>query len=76
MTFLISQSCTLIGDLDIIAPIITAFFCMSYALTNFTCFALSITGAPNFRPTFRYWSRWTALLGKDAISVREGPSGS
>lgn len=63
LTFFIGESFTLIGDVDVIAPVITAFFCLSYALTNFTCFALSITGAPNFRPTFKWWGRWIALLG-------------
>ena len=62
-TWLISQGCVLIGDLDVVAPIITSIFCLSYALVNLTCFALSLSGAPNFRPMFKYWSKWTALVG-------------
>ena len=62
-TWVISQACVLIGNLDIIAPIITSIFCLSYALVNLTCFALSMSGAPNFRPMFKYWSKWTALVG-------------
>lgn len=62
-TWIISQSCILIGNLDVVAPIITSIFCMSYALVNFTCLTLAMSGAPNFRPMFKYWSKWTALLG-------------
>ena len=62
-TWVIAQACVMIGNLDVIAPIITSIFCLSYALVNLTCFALSISGAPNFRPTFKYWSKWTALVG-------------
>ena len=62
-TWIISQGCVLIGDLDVVAPIITSIFCLSYALVNLTCFALSMSGAPNFRPMFKYWSKWTALVG-------------
>jgi solute carrier family 12 (potassium/chloride transporters), member 9 len=62
-TWFISQAAVLIGDLDVVAPVITSIFCLSYALVNFTCFALSISGAPNFRPMFKYWSKWTALVG-------------
>ena len=51
------------GDIDNIAPLITSFFCMSYALCNLTAFALSVTGAPNFRPTWKYYSWQLALLG-------------
>jgi hypothetical protein len=39
----------MIGDLDLIAPIVTSFFCLSYTLVNLTCFLLSAIEAPNFR---------------------------
>ena len=29
-------------------------YLITYAITNFACFGLSITGAPNFRPKFKY----------------------
>eukprot|EP00941_MAST-03F_sp_MAST-3F-sp1_P003037 g3037.t1 len=62
-TWFIAQSCLFVGSLDILAGVLTSFFCLSYALCNLTCFALEITGAPNFRPTFKYYSWHTALAG-------------
>ena len=53
----------LVGSLDVLAGVITSFFCMSYALCNLTCFLLEITGAPNFRPAFKSYSWKSALLG-------------
>lgn len=51
------------GDLDIIAPICTSFFCLAYAAVNMTCFLLQVTGVPNFRPSFRYHTWHLSLLG-------------
>ncbi|CAK4084568.1 unnamed protein product [Aphanomyces euteiches] len=53
----------LIGDLDVIAPICTSFFCLVYAAVNFTALILQVTGVPNFRPTFRYSCWPLSLLG-------------
>lgn len=52
-----------IGDINSIAPIITVLQTLTYGFVNFSCFFLSITGAPNFRPTFKLFSWWTALFG-------------
>lgn len=52
-----------IGDINSIAPIITVLQTLTYGFVNFSCFFLSITGAPNFRPTFKLFSWWTALAG-------------
>eukprot|EP00040_Diaphanoeca_grandis_P027474 m.156509 g.156509 ORF g.156509 m.156509 type:complete len:941 (-) comp30999_c0_seq1:52-2874(-) len=62
-TYIIAQCGVLIGDLDVVAPIITSIFCLSYALVNMTCFLLSMIEAPNFRPVFKYFNKWSALLG-------------
>lgn len=63
LTFLIAQAGVFAGDLDVIAPIITMFFLMTYGTTNLACFYESISHNPSFRPTFRlnHWS--VALLG-------------
>ena len=63
LTFVISQACILLGDLDTIAPVITMFFLLTYGYLNLATFRESITRNPSYRPTFRY-SHWaTALLG-------------
>ena len=38
------------------------FFVASFALINFAVFHASITKAPNWRPTFRYYSPWLSLF--------------
>eukprot|EP00475_Leptophrys_vorax_P031163 TRINITY_DN4712_c0_g1_i1.p1 TRINITY_DN4712_c0_g1~~TRINITY_DN4712_c0_g1_i1.p1 ORF type:complete len:892 (-),score=224.55 TRINITY_DN4712_c0_g1_i1:1370-3667(-) len=62
-TWFIAQAALFLGDLDIVAPIITSFFCLSYAITNFSALLLRVSGTPNFRPTFKYFNAYTALLG-------------
>eukprot|EP01128_Nolandella_sp_AFSM9_P006542 TRINITY_DN3397_c0_g1_i1.p1 TRINITY_DN3397_c0_g1~~TRINITY_DN3397_c0_g1_i1.p1 ORF type:complete len:837 (+),score=144.49 TRINITY_DN3397_c0_g1_i1:333-2513(+) len=63
VTWAISQACLMIGKLDAIAPIIDAFFLLSYGFTNFACFLVTISGSPNWRPRFRYFTWWTSALG-------------
>ncbi|XP_034770356.1 solute carrier family 12 member 3-like [Acipenser ruthenus] len=63
LTFFIAVAFILIAELNVIAPIISNFFLCSYALINFSCFHASITNSPGWRPSFRYYSRWTALFG-------------
>ncbi len=63
LTFMISQACVLLGDLDAIAPIITMFFMITYALLNLATFYEAITKNPSYRPTFRYCHWSMSLLG-------------
>ena len=46
-----------------IAPIMTNFFCLSYALVNLSAFVLRITGAPNYRPRFKACTLQVSLTG-------------
>ncbi|XP_030635260.1 solute carrier family 12 member 3-like [Chanos chanos] len=68
LTYFIAIAFILIAELNVIAPLISNFFLCSYALINFSCFHASITNSPGWRPSFRYYSRWTALFGA-VISV-------
>ena len=63
LTFLISQACVLLGDLDTIAPLITMAFLITYGTLNLATYYESVTKNPSYRPRFRF-SHWsTALLG-------------
>ncbi|TNN38873.1 Solute carrier family 12 member 2 [Liparis tanakae] len=51
------------SELNTIAALISNFFLCSYSLINFSCFYASITNSPGWRPSFHYYSKWTALFG-------------
>jgi len=63
LTWLLAQGLVFVGGIDVIAPISTSFFCLSYATVNLSCFLLAISGTPNFRPSFTWYSWHSALLG-------------
>ncbi|MGD9611402.1 MAG: amino acid permease [Kiritimatiellia bacterium] len=63
LTFLIAQAGVFAGALDVIAPVITMFFLLTYGAVNLACFYESITHNPSFRPTFRRHHWAIALLG-------------
>ena len=52
-----------IGSINAIAPISTSFFCLSYCTVNLSCFFLEISGTPNFRPEFKFYTWHTCLVG-------------
>uniref|UniRef100_M3ZFE5 Solute carrier family 12 member 10, tandem duplicate 1 n=1 Tax=Xiphophorus maculatus TaxID=8083 RepID=M3ZFE5_XIPMA len=68
LCYLIAIAFILIAELNTIAPLISNFFLCSYCLINFSCFHASITNSPGWRPSFHYYSKWTALFGA-VISV-------
>ena len=63
LTFVIAIGCVMIGELNAIAPIISNFFMISYALTNYACFAASWSDSPGWRPSFQYWNKYVSLAG-------------
>ncbi|MGI9519127.1 MAG: amino acid permease, partial [Pirellulaceae bacterium] len=63
VTFLISQICIVLADLDTIAPLITMAFMITYGLINLATFYEGITRNPSYRPRFRYSHWMTSLAG-------------
>ncbi len=54
---------TMLGDINRIASFVTMTYLMTFLVTNLACFLLTISSAPNFRPSFHYFNWWTAGFG-------------
>jgi solute carrier family 12 (sodium/potassium/chloride transporter), member 2 len=63
LCFGIACGCVLIGKLNAIAPLISMFFMMTYALINLSCFRFSTAKTPGWRPQFKYYWAYGSLLG-------------
>ena len=60
-TFVIAEMGILIGDLNIVARVLTMFFLTTYGVLNLAC-ALERWANPDFRPSFRIAS-WLSVIG-------------
>ncbi|EJS44685.1 YBR235W [Saccharomyces arboricola H-6] len=78
-TWFLTQLC-LFSDVNKIATFITMTFLMTFVVMNLACFLLGISSAPNFRPSFKYFNRYTtavgALLSVVAMLIVDGISAS
>jgi amino acid transporter len=52
-----------LGSLDMIAPVVSMFFLISYGLINYATFYEARTHSPSFRPRFRWFSPRLSLVG-------------
>ena len=51
------------GQLNLIAPVVSMFFLVSYGLLNYATYYEARSQSPSFRPRFRYFNQWLSLAG-------------
>lgn len=62
VTYIVAQL-TMLADINSIASFVTMAYLMTFLVTNLACFLLTVSSAPNFRPSFHYFNWWTAGFG-------------
>jgi amino acid transporter len=68
ISFVVALVAILLGDLNMIAPVLTMFFLTSYGLINLSAGLEGLIGSPTWRPKFRFpW--WGSLLGWAACQI-------
>ncbi|XP_059613591.1 bumetanide-sensitive sodium-(potassium)-chloride cotransporter isoform X2 [Phlebotomus argentipes] len=63
LTFFLAVAFILVGELNLIAPLISNFFLAAYTLINFSTFHASFAKSIGWRPTFKYYNMWLSLIG-------------
>lgn len=52
-----------LGSIDVIAPVVSMFFLISYGLLNYATYYEARAASPSFRPRFRYFDKRVSLAG-------------
>lgn len=55
LTMVICQCGILLGNVDILAPLLSMFFLMCYGFVNLACALQTLLKTPNWRPRFKYY---------------------
>lgn len=63
LTMAICQCGILLGNVDILAPLLSMFFLMCYGFVNLACALQTLLKTPNWRPRFRYYHWSLSLCG-------------
>ena len=58
-----------LGKLNLIAPVVSMFFLISYGLLNYATFFEARAGSPSFRPRFRWYDQRLSLAGALACLI-------
>ena len=53
----------ILGDLNLVAPIVSMFFLISYGLLNYATWYEARADSPSFRPRFQFYHQHISLLG-------------
>lgn len=69
LSLVIAMATVAVGRLDVIAPVVSMFFLISYGLLNFATYYESKSNSPSFRPTFQWRSPNLSLLGAIACGA-------
>lgn len=59
----IALATIILGSVNVIAPVVSMFFLISYGLINYATFYEARAQSPAFRPRFRFFSKWASLAG-------------
>ncbi|MEI6891144.1 MAG: hypothetical protein V5783_03140 [Pontiella sp.] len=62
ISFIVALGAVMLGDLNMIAPILSMFFLLSYGLLNLSAGLEGLIGSPSWRPKFNVPS-WVSLTG-------------
>ena len=66
LSFAIAGATILLGQLDLIAGVVSMFFLISYGLLNYATYYEASSQSPSFRPRFRWYDRRISLAGAAA----------
>jgi amino acid transporter len=59
----IAYATIILGQLNLIAGVVSMFFLISYGLLNYATYYEARGASPSFRPRFRYFNKWLSLAG-------------
>ena len=63
VVFVIGTGCVLIGTLNVVAPVISMFFLITYGMVNFACALQVWSKNPGWRPAYKFYHWSASLLG-------------
>ncbi|XP_055623854.1 solute carrier family 12 member 4 isoform X2 [Toxorhynchites rutilus septentrionalis] len=63
LTLFICQGGILLGNVDLLAPLLSMFFLMCYGFVNLACAVQTLLRTPNWRPRFKYYHWSLSLVG-------------
>jgi amino acid transporter len=63
LTCALALGVIMLGQLNLVARIVSMFFLISYGLLNYATWYEAHSGSPSFRPRFRWFNKYLSLLG-------------
>lgn len=63
LCFAIAVLTVAVGDLNVVAPVVSMFFLISYGLLNYATYYEATSESPSFRPRFRWYHPRLSLFG-------------